>query len=61
MGKMKDLYTLLRETEQALQEYDPLAFENAKRIIEAAQAMTLASLQRPRETRPRQDQTPPAL
>ena len=55
---MKELYTLLQETEQALREYDPLAFENAKKIVEAAQAMALASLTpRPRLIKPREDQT----
>ena len=58
MARMKELYTLLQETEQALQESDPLSFENAKRIVEAAQAMALASLTpRPRSIRPREDQT----
>jgi hypothetical protein len=58
MGRMKELYTLLQETEQALREYDPLAFENAKQIVEAAQAMALASLTpRPRSIKPREDQT----
>jgi hypothetical protein len=61
MGKMKTLYTLLQEAEQALQEQDPLAYEHAKKVIEAVQAMTLASLARPRENRPAQDQTPPSL
>ncbi len=58
MGRMKELYTLLQETEQALQEYEPLAFENAKHIIEAAQAIAFASLKpRPRSIQPREDQT----
>ena len=58
MARMKELYTLLQETEQALREYDPLAFENAKQIIEAAQAMALASLTpRSRSIRPQEDQT----
>jgi hypothetical protein len=55
---MKELYTLLQETEQALRESDSLAFENAKQIVEAAQAIALASLTpRPRSIRPREDQT----
>jgi len=58
MGKIKELYTLLQETDQALQEYDPLAYENAKQIVEAAQAITLASLTpRPRLIRPKENHT----
>jgi hypothetical protein len=55
---MKELYTLLQETEQALRESDPRTFEHARQIVEAAQAMALASLTpRPRSIQPREDQT----
>jgi hypothetical protein len=59
MGKMKELYTLLHETEEALREYDPLAFDNAKQIIEAAQAIALTAMTpHLRSIKPREDQTP---
>ncbi len=58
MGNMKRLQEALQETEHALREYDPLAFENAKKIVAAAQAIALASLtRRPRTIKPREDQT----
>jgi len=58
MGQMKRLYEVLQEAEQVLQETDPLAFENAKRIIEGARQIALASLSaRPRTIRPTEDQT----
>jgi len=58
MGRMKELYTAIQEAGEALQEYDPVAFENAKQIIEAAQATALASMSpRPPSIKPREDQT----
>jgi len=57
MGAMKRLFSSLQEAEQAMQEYDPLAFENAEKIIEAAQEIALkACTPRPRSIKPREDQ-----
>jgi hypothetical protein len=42
MGKMKELYTALQETERLLREYDPVAFEAGRRLVESAQAIVLA-------------------
>ena len=39
MGAMKRLFSSLQEVGQAMQEYDPLAFESARQIIEDAQAI----------------------
>ncbi len=38
MGAMKELLSSLQE---AMQEYDPVAFEEGRRIVEAAQAAVL--------------------
>ncbi len=54
MGNMKRLHEALQETEQALRDYDPLSFENVKKIVEAAQAIALASLP-PRTVTPTED------
>lgn len=62
MGKMKELYTLLQETEEALREYDPLAFDYAKQIIDAAQAIARTAMTpHLRSIKPREDQTSASL
>jgi hypothetical protein len=39
MGRMKELFTTLQEAGRVIQESDPLAFENARQIIENAKAI----------------------
>ena len=41
MGAMKELLSSLQEAGQAMQEYDPVAFEEGRRIVEAARAAVL--------------------
>jgi hypothetical protein len=54
---MKNLSTLLRETEQALREYDPVAYEDARRLIESVVEMTGTSPgPLPRVVLPREEQ-----
>ncbi len=55
MGKIAELYSMLRETEQAAN--DPLSFENVCRIVKDAQAVALAAMRPPRTIQPREDQT----
>lgn len=42
---MKELHGLLQEVGQALQEYDPIAFENAERIIRRSTGSCAVALQ----------------
>ena len=42
MGNMKRLYTAMQELGQALQEQDPVTFENAPRVIGEVQDMVLS-------------------
>jgi len=42
MGKMKELYTALQETERLLREYAPVAFAAGRRLVETAQDIVRA-------------------
>jgi len=62
MGTMKELYTALQETERLLREYDPVAFEAGRRLVEEAQAIVLADAKaRARAITSREDPLPSPL
>ena len=50
MGKMKEIYTILQEAQHLLQDVDPVAFEDAQRIVGEAQEIVLASSQTDNQT-----------
>lgn len=41
MGKLAEILSSLQEAGQAMQEYDPVAFEEGRRIVDAAQETVL--------------------
>jgi hypothetical protein len=59
---MKELYTALQEAERLFREYDPVAFEAGRKLVEEAQALVLADAKaRARNILSREHQLPSPL